>query len=358
MSNDNSADGSCKTRSALGDLTNRPLKRGFLKISADSEPKSGDGYGGNVGCRDGVSRKLAKQVSLGDENMVREKLGEDCNPKGLSSPKGMPDSVISPTCSAGDSTNDNNASVVVLDDDIGEKSNDSVMEVGDASRDNCLSVASMSTCSELCKNGCCDGGGKCQYEKPGQTSDDAQSTPTCEGLGNVVPRNDERDPAVGKVGATKYGSTEWSKMPTSLGSSMARCTTVNSAADLNAGDDLLNDCSCSFCLQAAHILSDLQYQDIKGRISALKKSQKEAGILVQKSFRGKEIDPKGPRYANKTSKLESDLSSQWRSLFLHMEDIFVNEGNHLHDKFVTLKDLRDNCKMELETAVGVPSERL
>lgn len=52
-------------------------------------------------------------------------------------------------------------------------------------------------------------------------------------------------------------------------------------------------------------------------------------MLVQKSFRGKEIDPKGPRYPNKTSKLESDLSSQWRSLFLHMEDIFVNEGNHL-----------------------------
>lgn len=251
MSNDNSADGSCKTRSALGDLTNRPLKRGFSKISADSDAKSGDGNGGNVGSRDGGLRKFAKKVSLGDENLVGEKLGEDCNPKGVSSPKWIvPDTVISPTCSAGDSTNDNNASVIVLDDDIGEKSSDSVMEVGDASRDNCLSVASMSTCSELCKNGCCDGGGKCQYEKGGQTSDDAQSTPT---LGNVVPRNDERDPGLGKVGATAYGSTEWSKMPTSLGCSMARCTSLSGVADLNVGDDSLNDCSCSFCLQGITI---------------------------------------------------------------------------------------------------------
>ncbi|XP_050376261.1 uncharacterized protein LOC126793703 [Argentina anserina] len=344
MSNDNSADGSCKTRSALGDLTNRPLKRGFSNISADSDAKS-------VGNVDSGSRKVAKIVSLRDEN-----LGEECSPKELSLSEGiLPDPVVSPTCSAGDSTNDNNAAVIVLDDDTEGKSSDSVTEVGDASRDNCLSVASMSTCSGLCKNGCCDGGGKCQFEKVGQTSDDAQSSPA---LGNVVRRNDESDPGVGKVGATTFDSTEWSKMPTSLGCSMARCTTVNAPADLNAGEDNLNDCSCSFCLQAAHILSDLQYQDIKGRITALKKSQKEAGILVQKSFRGKEVDPKGPRHPNKTSKLESDLSSQWRSLFLHMEDIFVNEGNHLHDKFVTLKELRDNCKMELETAVGVPSERL
>lgn len=251
MSNDNSTDGSCKSRPALGDLTNRPLKRGFLKISAGSDPKSGDGYAENVASRDGVSHKCAKKVSLGDGNLIREKLGEDCNPKALSSPKGRPDSVVSPTCSAGDSTNDNNTSVIALDEDIEEKSSDSVMEVGDASRDNCLSVASMSTCSELCKNEFCDGGGKCQYEKAGQTSDDAQSNPTCEGLETVVPTDDGKNLGVGKVDATKYGSTEWSKMSTLLGCSMARCTTLkgDGAAVLNAGDDLLNDCSCSFCLQ-------------------------------------------------------------------------------------------------------------
>ncbi|KAH1039638.1 hypothetical protein J1N35_041381 [Gossypium stocksii] len=61
----------------------------------------------------------------------------------------------------------------------------------------------------------------------------------------------------------------------------------------------------------------------------LKRSQKEASILVQKSCSRKEIDIHNLGNPNKSSKLESDLTSQWRSLFLNMEDIFVHESNQL-----------------------------
>lgn len=61
----------------------------------------------------------------------------------------------------------------------------------------------------------------------------------------------------------------------------------------------------------------------------LKKSQKETSILVQQSCRGKEIIVDGQGNSNKLSKLESDLTGHWRSLFLHMEDMLALERNHL-----------------------------
>lgn len=62
---------------------------------------------------------------------------------------------------------------------------------------------------------------------------------------------------------------------------------------------------------------------------ALKKSQKEASCLVQKCVRGKEIDIPSQGGTGKSSELESDLMSQWRSLFAHMEDIFGHESSKL-----------------------------
>lgn len=61
----------------------------------------------------------------------------------------------------------------------------------------------------------------------------------------------------------------------------------------------------------------------------LKKTQKETSILAQQSCRGKDINVDGQGNSNKLSKLESDLTGHWRSLFLHMGDMLVLERNHL-----------------------------
>ena len=62
---------------------------------------------------------------------------------------------------------------------------------------------------------------------------------------------------------------------------------------------------------------------------ALKKSQKEANSLAQKSCREKETGTHSQGDTSKSSKLESDLTGQWKSLFCHMEDILVRESNQL-----------------------------
>lgn len=60
---------------------------------------------------------------------------------------------------------------------------------------------------------------------------------------------------------------------------------------------------------------------------ALKKSQKDASILAQKSSKEKESF-QDPGNSSK-SKLEFDLCGQWMSLFRHMEDTFAQEGSQL-----------------------------
>lgn len=61
----------------------------------------------------------------------------------------------------------------------------------------------------------------------------------------------------------------------------------------------------------------------------VKKSQRDASFLVQKWGRAKETEIPDHGNTNKSSKLESELMSKWRSLFLHMEGIFGHESNEL-----------------------------
>lgn len=56
---------------------------------------------------------------------------------------------------------------------------------------------------------------------------------------------------------------------------------------------------------------------------AIKKSQKEATILVNRNSKD------AARNFEKVSNLESDLTGRWKSLFVHMEDIFIREGTQL-----------------------------
>ncbi|TYJ08245.1 hypothetical protein E1A91_A11G061000v1 [Gossypium mustelinum] len=130
-------------------------------------------------------------------------------------------------------------------------------------------------------------------------------------------RNDSKDLGVGRLASSEGGCVEWLRLPKSSSQGfrsfeLERCVGLkNDGSNLNAGADMLKACSCSFCLKV------------------LKRSQKEASILVQKSCSGKETDIQNLGNPNKSSKLESDLTSQWRSLFLNMEDIFVHESNQL-----------------------------
>ncbi|KAB5548141.1 hypothetical protein DKX38_011547 [Salix brachista] len=347
-----------KPRAALGDVTNLPEKRVFSSISDDLGLKSRGGYGENG---DSV---FAKQVCPGVENLVKRK----CETKSRDD-SGNEKGYDSLTTSSKTHASKENIPVVSLvadrPSDIKEASNfidgsvDLVKSSGTGTQSigevSCASSGSMYTSSGLCVKDSDDEGKV--------TSNVMLINPVVQGLVGGASTSDGIVSGVGRLARDKCGSVEWSRLPNSQGVKsfeLEKCTTLKGdvCANLNAGADMLKACSCSFCLKAAYIWSDLYYQDIKGRQSALRKSQKEAGILVNKYSRGKQTDIHSQVNSNKSLKLESDLTDHWRSLFRHMEDMFANESSQLQAGYVTLKDLRDNCKIDLERITGMRSDTL
>ncbi|KAL6633532.1 hypothetical protein ACP70R_026203 [Stipagrostis hirtigluma subsp. patula] len=144
-------------------------------------------------------------------------------------------------------------------------------------------------------------------------------------------------------------------------------------------------CACSFCLKAAFMWTDLHYQDARSRLSVLKKSIKFARSLEAKK-EGNEYAANVARYNSKrAAEMEFELSQQQRSLFLYTENVLLRESAQLsclplpsavlllvccvllcsssrengcrtgptccdacHSAFVKMKELRENCKTDLE----------
>ncbi|KAK4430588.1 hypothetical protein Salat_1359500 [Sesamum alatum] len=130
----------------------------------------------------------------------------------------------------------------------------------------------------------------------------------------------------------------------------------NECTYVSVGTSSSRVCSCSFCTKAAYIWLDLNYQDIKARISAMKKSRKEASILAQRSIRSKVSEKNGGESFTRVSKLESHLMYQWSSLFHHMSGIWEEESHQLEARLLPLTDLREKCKTDLKLINATPSE--
>ncbi|CAN6186134.1 unnamed protein product [Urochloa humidicola] len=107
-------------------------------------------------------------------------------------------------------------------------------------------------------------------------------------------------------------------------------------------------CACSFCCKAALLFMDLHCQDARSRLSGLKKSIKFARSLEEKS-KGNEYSANVAGYNSKRAvEMEFELSQQRRSLFLYTENALVRESTQLHSTFMKLKELRENCKNDVE----------
>ncbi|XP_057421460.1 uncharacterized protein LOC130715383 [Lotus japonicus] len=185
-----------------------------------------------------------------------------------------------------------------------------------------------------------------------------QGRPLNEGFIDRGIESGQRDVrAVDNLGSPKCGgrAVELPTMSDSCDSrfpGLERCSVLQGNAgptSAAAAADLLKSCTCSFCSKAAHIWSDLHYQDVKGRLSALKKSQKDASNAVQKLSEIKDSVMPDQQSSSESSKLELALMHQWKSLFDFMENTFAEESRQLESSFETLKDLRDNCKNDLDS---------
>ncbi|KAL8199614.1 hypothetical protein R6Q57_013182 [Mikania cordata] len=331
MSGETPSNGAFKPRSALGDVTNQIGKRGFSLIST-SGVKSGDD------CKKDECIHFVKKECRRVDYFKKEKKNEEIagcilrphSNNQISSSKG--DSrdgiskiaceikVLRPPDARQNVTSTSSAGVDAID------------VVGDSSQHTQLVHP-----IHLDDNG---PDGIVETEED-ERADSAVIPPfKSKEIGETsLGMDDGNDVSLDNLDSSKDGDLDFSRF---LESQESKCGLEKDIVQTGDGlsstcMDMIKACSCSFCMKAAYLWSDLLYQDLKGRIAASKKSQKEANILVNRNSR--DI----ARNTEKFSNLESDLTGRWKSLFLHMEDIFVREGNQLDRSLSTLKELIDDC---------------
>lgn len=315
-----------ETRLPLCDMTNVPSKRGISSILGDFLLKSGDDAGKTV-AREGSGVKFSKRLCLVVDDLVKESTRTSDTNDGSSS-----DDKIS----FGDSP-------AVVDADSEN------LDVKESQGE----TNAVDTAVEL---------GQRECEKDSNVADFSSQTDAVTGEDLTMTvfsssncGSDDRLAMVGAEGTGLLPSTETIKP-----FNMSRCSAVGNMGMVNQemeADDELKSCSCSFCLKAAYIWSDLHYQDIKGRLSVLKKSQKEASSLIRRNGKGRPTtDVYGSENSNHSTNVEFDVMGQWTSLFLNMEGILARESSHLQDSFITMKELRENCKIDLERATKTPQQ--
>ncbi|OVA14617.1 hypothetical protein BVC80_1815g11 [Macleaya cordata] len=386
------SDGSPRKRPALADVTNRQAKRGFVPLPTNSTGKNGSGCRENVG---NVERNsgLVKKVFQGpEENSVKTKpiseFVEEVSERDFHLSKAKQVCSSNNPGFAGQALQANTSSGISrVPSEIKEPSrlvkinlcfeNDEavrqgVLKKGDAPKNSGTSSVSMHVGDGQCSNDgksssdIIVGSEKCKDNKeianPDVATDVIELDSSNEELTTNIVGNDGEGMDDDDLTSNKSSSSlglEPSASSSSKVFESETCMAFNGdgGSDSSTGLDLLKACSCSFCLKAAHIWSDLHYQDAKGRIAALKKSRKEVRSLVEKSSIPADFAKFCQGNSNKSMKLEFDLMNRWRSLFLHTEDILVRESNQLQSSLLTLKDLRGNCKADLEMITRDPSNK-
>lgn len=330
MSEEIPSDGDYKPRSALGDVTNQVGKRVFSFIST-SGVKSGDGYKKDAGFQ------FAKKECLRVDNFKKENSHKEiakCVLRAHSSKENVVDSISKITCEAKEPCTS----------DVRKNATSSTAVIaGKAVRESYISTPMIPTSTS-------EGPLVIIETEEDERSDSAvvAENASKEKVENSLVMDD--DGGLENLDSGKDEYLDCSRLPESQESrcGLERCIGQKGDGFSNMCMDLIKACPCSFCMKAAYIWSDLHYQDIKGRIAAIKKSQKEASILVHQNSRDGAMGKYGQGSFEKFSNLESDLTGRWMSLFLHMEDIFVREGSQLERSLSTLKEVRDNCKIDSE----------
>ncbi|CAI9109399.1 OLC1v1009217C1 [Oldenlandia corymbosa var. corymbosa] len=330
-----------KNRVVLGDVTNQLGKRPFSSISKNvgvqSEEKNGENFNKkeleNVGTKvvhaDDADR--SKRVCLvpppgNDSSSAKENavLGVPSIPDENKEPQLLasgPGSSMKEKAVLGVPSISNEIKDSKLDSGLCSSDIRAIVQEVDDSRSSCEDAISMPTCKsdDDCVEVICDS----ERGRVGSHSD-----------GTHVSENESDDHGVDNFVSSQTGSVDGARFPDSQESKtfgVERCSgpKADGCSNLATNIDLIRSCACSFCTKAGYVWLDLHYQDMKGRLGALKKIQKDASSLVERSFRAKGTDIHAPGSSHPSTNLENDLMVQWRSLFLRMGGIFEREGNQL-----------------------------
>nr|CAD1826367.1 unnamed protein product [Ananas comosus var. bracteatus] len=155
--------------------------------------------------------------------------------------------------------------------------------------------------------------------------------------------NDEAKDPVGKSGSLELFDTS--------GSSGYRMNDAKEILNLHHAqnsEDAKGKGSVHLDKASAHMLADLHYQDASGRLSAVNRTRKQIRLLEGKNY-GLAQTGKTPRDIPKQSvEMELELTQHWKSLFLHTDNVLERETTQLHSTLLRLKELKENCKRDLE----------
>ncbi|XP_057528876.1 uncharacterized protein LOC130807619 isoform X2 [Amaranthus tricolor] len=335
-----------KSRNALGDITNQLGKRKFSLISK-SDNKN------NIAFDTDKDTNSLKQVDRVIDKLEKEgntilKFPRLSNEIGLSPLKGGKTyRLLSPSIDSrkdsvnvGYGTKENYKSVL-----------DSIdlytVKVAETLRESCVLGVQSGESSKPIERECFEGENESQNEERIEISDVGENESSHEILGTQAVCESGGNLSVDRLMTNKCESFVSSRLDESnemQGFGLERCAllkedVIGSSVGVADYTDSIKDCSCSFCSKA------------------LAKSQKEASNLAQKY---NTYNLKGEHALgnfSEAAQLEIDLMNQWRSLFLQMEDTFGNERSELKNDLLTLKDIRDDMKMNLEMN-GMPFDGL
>ncbi|XP_047182217.1 uncharacterized protein LOC124848557 isoform X1 [Vigna umbellata] len=297
-SNHDSSDGLFKIRPRLADVTNCPSKRPFSLVSSG-----------------GGDSQFTKQMRLGVESLAKSKIQmqlgahSQLNKEVLLQPKeNQP--ILFPSC--------------------------------DDTSSSCQKPGSPSEGSEE-KNPLgmkkCEFGGKVEGIAPTDCAVESGDKDICVAENSGSPRC--RAVQMPSISASNDSNFRGLK-PCSGHKGDGASNPVTDAADIKS-------CTCSLCSKAAYIWSDLHYQDAKGRLSAIKKSQKEAKLIIQKFSGLEDTVMHGQHQSEESLNLELSLVHQWKSLFVQMQNMYAQESSQLESSFESLKNLRERCKTDLDS---------
>ncbi|KAL8143475.1 hypothetical protein V2J09_016507 [Rumex salicifolius] len=315
---------SSKPRTTLGDLTNQLGKRGFALISRSPASKSASGNPTN-GIKKENDSHLANRRDSGSE------ISSAKRPKLATPDKLLKGGKTYRLQSLGNA----------------ESISDSKFKTGSGEAD--LYVLGSSNLSQSSSE-------STSKDPIIQICEDSQDPeePVLEALGSQVASTEGKDCCFSTMPSNECPPIVGSRSTELQGDKafgLERCLLLkdDAASDAVLGADSLKSCSCSFCVKAAYIWSDLQYTDVKGRMSALAKSKKEASNLVRMCSQEKGAGKGGESSSTSPIELDKDLMNRCKSLFVFMDDAFDKESNQLEIEFSSIKDIREQFKTNLET---------
>ncbi|KAH9623738.1 hypothetical protein KSS87_015107 [Heliosperma pusillum] len=359
------SDNEGRIRIALGDVTNQVGNRGVPLVSRSPTSKSLSGSKRAAAESSDDDSHFWKQVSLVAERLERESCRKAKCPKiepnevRMSPLKGgktyrlQPGSTDVGFVGGSDGTSGRDAVVEVkegfvstLDSiDLGENQHLGNVIIGDA---------------ECCEKNCLVVGKECEGEEMRGVSCEGENDCSLAELGTQVVSDSGKSVGGEYMTSSRSESPETSRFTESQeirSFGLERCTLLkgDGSNSLGAGIDLLKNCSCSFCTKAGYIWSDLQCQDLKGRISTLTKSHKEANALARQ-YSGQPAIGVSQGNPSTSVNLETNLTALWKSLFHHMGNNFAAESSQLQTNLAALNNIKGEYKMNLETMNVMPPD--